>query len=80
MRDPAGDPRVLATPEAAAPKRRGLLIGAGAVGAAVVAAKLLPGAAPVAAGVAPVAAKVVDTAGGYQLSEHVLRYYETARA
>lgn len=59
-------------------KRRGLLLGAGAAGAAVLAVKALPGAAPAAA--ATVAAKaVVDSAGGYQLTQHVLRYYETAR-
>ena len=60
-------------------KRRGLLIGAGAAGAAALAVKVMPGAAPVAT--AAVAAKTaVDTAGGYQLTPHVLRYYETARA
>ena len=68
------------TPAAAGPlKRRGLLLGAGAAGAAVLAVKMLPGAAPVAA--AAVAAKTaVDTVGGYQLTQHVLRYYETTRA
>ena len=68
--------------KAAAPNplnRRGLLIGAGAAGAAVLAAKALPGAAP--AATAAVAAKAaIDSAGGYQLTPHVLRYYETARA
>ena len=61
-------------------KRRGLLIGAGAAGAAVLAAKALPGVAPVASTAAVAAKKVIDTSGGYQVSEHVLRYYETARA
>ena len=67
-------------PAAASPlKRRGLLIGAGAAGAAVLAVKVMPGAAPLAT--AAVAAKTaVDTAGGYQLTPHVLRYYETTRA
>ena len=60
-------------------KRRGLLIGAGAAGAAVVAAKVLPGAAPVAP-VAAVATKAIDKAGGYQVTDHVLRYYATTRA
>jgi hypothetical protein len=60
-------------------KRRGLLIGAGAAGAAVVAVKVIPGAAPVAT-VAVAAKAAADTAGGYQLTPHVLRYYETARA
>ena len=63
-------------------KRRGLLIGAGAAGAAgigVLAAKVMPGAAPVTT--AALAAKTaVDNAGGYQLTPHVLRYYETTRA
>lgn len=75
MRDKADD----ANP--AAPvnplKRRGLLLGAGAAGAAALAAKSLPGAAPAAATTA--AAKVVDTSGGYQVTQHVLRYYETTR-
>ena len=68
-----------ATPPANPLKRRGLLIGAGAAGAAALAVKALPGAAPVAT--AAVAAKTtVGTAGGYRLTPHVLRYYETTRA
>jgi len=60
-------------------KRRGMLIGVGAAGAAALAVKALPGAAPVPA--AAVSAKAaVDPAGGYQLTEHVLRYYDTARS
>ncbi|MDE2095586.1 MAG: formate dehydrogenase [Burkholderiales bacterium] len=60
-------------------KRRGLLLGAGAAGAAVLAARAVPGAAPVVAPV--VAAKAaIDSTAGYQLTPHVLRYYETARA
>lgn len=59
-------------------KRRGLLWGAGAAGAALVAAKVLPGAAPAAAGVAATPG-AIETAGGYQLTPHVRRYYETAR-
>jgi hypothetical protein len=63
-------------------KRRGLLIGAGAAGAAVLAAKALPGAAPVAPVVAAAEATnaAVDASGGYQVTAHVLRYYETARS
>jgi len=60
-------------------KRRGLLIGAGAAGAAVLAAKALPGAAPLAPVVAA-AKTAVDASGGYQVTAHVLRYYETARS
>jgi len=54
-------------------KRRGLLLGAGAAGAAAVAANTLP-VAPVA-----VATKPAVEPGGYQLTQHVLRYYETAK-
>ena len=60
-------------------KRRGLLLGAAAAGAAALAAKALPGAAPVAT-TAAAAAPAIDNAGGYQLTPHVLRYYETTRA
>ena len=59
-------------------KRRGLLLGAGAAGAAVLAVKALPAAAPMAS--TAVAPTVGDAAGGYQLTPHVLRYYETTRA
>ena len=66
---------------AAAPtNRRGVLLGAGAAAAAGAVAALAarsPGAAP-----EPVAAKAqarVEDAAGYRLSEHVRRYYETAR-
>ena len=81
MSDPTADRSKLpATPAASPLKRRGLLIGAGAVGAAVLAAKTLPGTAPVAATAAATAKKAVDTSGGYQVTDHVLRYYETTRA
>jgi hypothetical protein len=60
-------------------KRRGLLIGVGAAGAAALAVKALPGGAP-AATVAVAAKAAVDPAGGYRLTEHVLRYYDTARS
>jgi hypothetical protein len=75
MSDRAGD-----TPTTAKPlQRRGLLFGAGAAGAALLAVKALPGAAPVAP--ATVAAKTaVDAGGGYQVTAHVLRYYETTRS
>lgn len=69
-----------AKPLPAAPplKRRGLLIGMGAAGAAAVAVKALPDAVPQA--VTAGAAAPQAEAGGYQASPHVLRYYETARA
>jgi hypothetical protein len=70
----------MSTPTSNAPSRRHLLAGAGAVGAAAVAATTLPlakqAAAPVAA--APAAAASVEQ-GGYQVTAHVLRYYQTAR-
>ncbi|WP_310383831.1 formate dehydrogenase [Roseateles sp.] len=62
-------------------KRRGWLLGLGAAGAAAVVAKAMPlgvveeQVVAVAETVAPEA-----SAGGYQLSPHVLRYYETARS
>jgi len=81
MSDSTADRSKPATTATAAPlKRRGLLIGAGAAGAAVLAAKALPGAAPVATAAAVTAKKVIDTSGGYQVTDHVLRYYETTRA
>lgn len=75
MSDHASD-----TPTTSNPlKRRGLLLGAGAAGAAVLAVKALPGAAPAAP--AAIAAKTaVDASAGYQVTAHVLRYYETTRA
>lgn len=60
-------------------KRRGLLLGIGASGAAALAVKVLPGATPVAPAVVAVP-KAIDTSGGYQVTPHVLRYYETTRA
>jgi hypothetical protein len=60
-------------------KRRGLLLGVGAAGAAALAVKVMPGAAPVATAVVA-AKKVIDPAGGYQVTPHVLQYYDTARS
>jgi hypothetical protein len=57
--------------------RRTLFAGAGTAGALAAVAAVLPSAktaAPVATALAPAAAE-----GGYQLTEHVLRYYQTAR-
>ncbi len=59
-------------------KRRNWVLGAGAVGAAALAVKALPAAAPLAP-VAAAAKSVVDTSGGYQLTPHVQRYYDTTR-
>lgn len=58
--------------------RRTVFAGAGVVGAAAAAAAVLPGVVKNAA--APVAAAAAPAAGsGYQLTEHVQRYYQTAR-
>ena len=59
-------------------KRRGLILGAGVAGAAAIAATALPLApAPVAPAVAGSAAAAEK--GGYQVTQHVLRYYQTTR-
>ena len=60
-------------------KRRGLLLGVGAAGAAAIAAKALPGVGAPAAATLAAATPPVGEATGYQLSAHVLRYYETTR-
>jgi len=60
------------------PSRRGVLIGAGAAGAAAVAATAIPQ-APKADAVAAAPAAVPDPGGGYRLSPHVMRYYQTAK-
>lgn len=57
--------------------RRTLFAGAGTVGAAVAAAKLLPGVQPV--GAPPEVPSPPQRGGGYRLTEHVRRYYETTR-
>jgi len=57
--------------------RRTAFLGAGAVGALAAAVAVLPkGAKPV-----PQVAEAIkaDDSGGYQLTEHVKRYYATAR-
>ncbi|MCX2862291.1 formate dehydrogenase [Paucibacter sp. PLA-PC-4] len=61
-------------------QRRGVLLGAGAAGAALLAAKTLTGTAPAAPVVAEVAKTLAETGSGYQVTPHVLRYYETARS
>ena len=66
----------------AAPSRRNLLVGAGVAGAVAIAVKALPGAAPEALATAAAGAvkAAPDTGGGYQLTAHVRRYYETTQA
>ena len=74
------DPSHPEEPAGAPPtRRRSLLMGAGVVGAAAIAARALP-TVPAAPAVATPAAKpAVDDKAGYQLTQHVLRYYETTR-
>ena len=59
-------------------KRRGLILGAGVAGAAAIAVKALP-VATAPATVAAAKAAVATEKGGYQLTQHVLRYYQTTR-
>lgn len=63
----------------AALSRRSLFAGAATVGAVAAATSVLPGAVK---GVVPQAAPVLpkpERGGGYTLSEHVKRYYQTTR-
>jgi hypothetical protein len=59
--------------------RRRVFVGAGTVGALAAAAAVLPLAQDAAPDVKTAAAQAPDDKGGYQLTEHVLRYYQTAR-
>jgi hypothetical protein len=59
--------------------RRTVMAGAGTVGALAAVASLLPGAKPQGAPAQADAAPPPDTAAGYRLTEHVKRYYATAR-
>lgn len=65
---------------APAPTRRHLLAGLGAAGAAGVAVTALPLAKTVAPAAEPAAlAAAPEAGGGYQVTAHVLRYYQTAK-
>jgi hypothetical protein len=68
----------MSTSNTTAPSRRNLLAGAGAVGAAAVAATALPLAKQAATPIATAPATAAEQ-GGYQVTAHVLRYYQTAR-
>lgn len=57
--------------------RRTLFAGAGTVGAVAAAATLLPGLPPQDA--TPTLKAPPENGGGYQLTDHVKRYYQTAR-
>jgi hypothetical protein len=59
--------------------RRKLLGGAATVGAAVAAVTLLPGQAPEPKLAAKEATATDDGQSGYRLTEHIRRYYATAR-
>ena len=58
--------------------RRTLFVGAGTVGAVATVATVLPSVQP-AAPAPQEARKAPANGGGYQLSEHVKRYYQTTR-
>ncbi len=62
--------------------RRTALAGVGVAGAAAVAATVLPsGGTPVqTAATAAAVPTQVDSAGGYRMTEHIQRYYDTTRA
>jgi hypothetical protein len=66
------------TPAASPMTRRHLVAGAGVAGAAAAAATLLP-VAPASAPVVAAQAVAEPAADGYRLTEHVQRYYQTAR-
>ena len=61
------------------PSRRGFFFGAAAVGAAAAAVVVLPQGEPVAATALPTLPPAPENGGGYSLSAHVQRYYQTTR-
>ena len=60
------------------PSRRGFFFGAAATGAAVAAVAALPGVQVPEAAIAELK-PAPERGGGYSLSEHVKRYYQTTR-
>jgi hypothetical protein len=62
----------------ATPSRRGFFMGAAATGAAVAAVTAMPGLSTPSAEVNKLP-PAPENGGGYSLSEHVKRYYQTAR-
>jgi len=79
MKHPPVRPDPKSAADVSALKRRGLLLGTGVAAvasvAAAVTARTLQAPAP-----EPVARSTTDaSAEGYRLTQHVLRYYETAR-
>ena len=75
----SGDRHGASAPATAKLDRRGLVVGAGVAGVAAVAAQVLHRAA-VDAPVAVAAKAPVADGAGYQVTPHVLRYYETAKS
>lgn len=71
-------PQTRTDPQTTDPKRRRLFAGAGAAGAAAALVAVLPR-QPEPAAVATAAPEAPGQGGGYQLTEHVQRYYQTAR-
>lgn len=59
--------------------RRRIFAGAGSAGALAAAATLLPRAPDVAPLAQPEAKPAPEAGGGYQVTQHVLRYYQTAK-
>ena len=64
--------------EQATPSRRGFFMGAAATGAAVAAVTAMPGLSTPSAELNKLP-PAPENGGGYSLSEHVKRYYQTAR-
>ena len=60
--------------------RRGFFLGAATVGAAAAAVTALPKLSEVPAPTAPSLPPAPEKGGGYSLSEHVKRYYQSASA
>ena len=77
MKPIAVDPTSPDTSIAGPTRRRSLLLGAGAAGAAVIAAKAIPLATTQV--VSAPTGTVTDASAGYRLTQHVLRYYETIK-
>jgi hypothetical protein len=63
----------------AKPSRRGFMLGAAVAGAATAAVATLPKVAAPEAPVADKAPPAPENGGGYRVSEHVKRYYQTTK-
>jgi hypothetical protein len=64
--------------ETPAPTRRRMFAGAATAGAAAAAVTLLPR-GPATPATGPKATQAPEAGGGYQVTDHVLRYYRTTR-